>query len=226
MKYFLSLLFIVFFNSSALAQKATPKLDAITSIPITTLKAVESNGEIYFISQNGRYAIKGELTDTWHKRTLNSMEDIEYSLNHVNVDVMGLPIDEMNTITIPGGPERVIVFIDPLCPYCKTFIEQAKTKTDKYTFKLVVVPALGEESNQLSRSLFCASNKDDALNYLIKGKLADLPQLQKCDTKFYDFTLTIAQIFDIKSIPYLISPDGRYKSGAGKGVWDWIGSKG
>lgn len=226
MKYVIRVFFFFLLATQAHAEKTPPKLDAITPLPVNKIQAVETNGEIFFMSENGRFVFRGQLTDTWHKKSLDTMDEIKYASEHINIDVMGLPLDQMNTITIPGGPERIIVFVDPLCPYCKSFIKQAQDKTDKYTFKIVVVPALGASSNALSKSLFCSSDKSNALQMLMDGELGDMPQQPNCNTKHYDLTLTVAQLFGIKQVPFFISPDGRYKPGAGNGFWEWIQNKG
>jgi len=216
---------IVLFAANASAVTAHPKLDSIITLPVRELKAVEINGEILFMSQNGRFVIRGQLTDTWQKTTLDTVKEISYASTHIDIDVMGLPLEKMNTITIEGGPERLIVFVDPQCKYCKEFIKEAMTNTEKYTFIIVVVPALGDRSHEMSKALFCSSDKRNALQTLLDEKLGDMRQKENCNTKHYDLTLTVAQLFDIKSVPFFIAPDGRYKSGAGKGFWDWVQRK-
>lgn len=226
MKYIIKFFILFLLSSQTNAEKTYPNLDAITSLTVNKLQAVETNGEILFVSDNGRFVIRGQLTDTWHKKSLDTMAEIKYASEHIDIDVMGLPLNQMNTITISGGPDMIIVFVDPQCSYCKSFIKQAKEKTDKFTFKIVVVPALGAKSNILSKSLFCSSEKNNALQMLLDGKLEDMPQKNNCNTKYYDLTLTVAQLFGIKQVPFFISPDGRYKSGAGSGFWEWINHKG
>lgn len=210
---------------SSLAQGGQPNIDAIASLPIEEIKAVETNGEIFFMSNNGRYVFRGQLTDTWHKRSLDTMQEIEYASNHIDLDLMGLPLDKLNTITIGGGSQRVVAFVDPKCSFCKTLIREALNKTDKYTFKLVVVPALGEDSNNMSKALFCSADKSPAIEKFLAGDLKSLPQKDTCDTKHYDLTLTVAQLIGIDHVPFILSPDGRYRSGTGEGFWKWIERK-
>lgn len=221
MKKILGALFVSLMAPLSIAESSV-SLDAMASLYVDELQAVEANGEIFFMSKNGRYVIRGQLTDNWHKKTLDTISEIEHSTNHIDLDVMGMPLDDMNTITIEGGADRVVAFVDPKCNHCKRFIEEAKTKTDKYTFKIVVVPALGEESNQLSRSLFCAADKTNALEAYMDGDLDDLPQQAQCDTRNYDLTLYMASMIDIQQVPFFIAPDGRHRPGTGKNFWNWI----
>lgn len=206
--------------------KTAPKLDAIATIPVSKLQAVEKNGEIFFLSENGRFVVRGQITDVWAKKPLTTMNEIKYAASHVDVDVMGLPLDEMNTITIPGGKKRLIVFVDPQCSYCKAFLKDVDRHKDKYTFKIVVVPALGDKSNELSKSLFCAADKSNAFSFLMQDKLGTMPQKPNCDTKYYDLTLTMAQLFGVQQIPFFIAPDGRFKPGTGPAFWQWVEGQG
>ena len=225
MKRFISLFFILMVSGNVGAEQERPSFDAITSLPVEEIQALETNGKIYFVSKNGRFVFQGQLTDSWQKKPLDTIDEIKYAASHIDLDVMGLPLDDLNTITISGGPERIVVFVDPLCTYCKSFIEGAKLRTDRYTFKIIVVPALGKQSNVLSKSLFCSADKSNALESFMNNSLGTLPQKPNCDTSNYDLTLTVAQLFGIRSVPFFIAPDGRYKSGAGAGFWDWVKGK-
>lgn len=227
MRYMLGGVALLSLISGAVAAQTTtpPKIESMTSIPVNAIQAVKMKDEIFFMSQDGRYVIRGQMTDTWHKKSLSSITDIKYATEHINVDVMGLNFEKMNTISIGNGKERVIIFVDPTCIYCKNILNEAKTKLDKYTFKIVVVPALGDQANVLSKHLFCATDKSNAFDALMQNKLKDMPQQEKCDSSGYDLTLTVAQLFGIRSVPYFISPDGRYRSGAGPEFWDWVAKK-
>jgi len=225
MKYLIRVLFLVVMTTNVYAV-TPPTLDAIVKIPVQQLQAIESNGEILYMSKNGRFVIRGQLTDTWQKKSLDTIDEIQYATSHINVDVMGLPLDDMNTISVGNGPKQLIVFVDPQCPYCKTFIEEARPKMDEYTFKLVVVPALGKKSNQMAKSLFCASDKTNALEMLLEQKLGEMPQKETCNTESYDLTLVVAQMFGIRNVPFFIAPDGRFKPGTGKNFWNWVEQKG
>ncbi|MBX2807138.1 MAG: DsbC family protein [Cellvibrionaceae bacterium] len=203
-----------------------PTIERIVTLPVNKIQAVDSGEQIFFISENGRYVFRGQLTDTWHKKTLDTIGEIDYAAKHIDLDVMGLPLDQMNTISIPGGPERVTVFVDPVCPFCKAFIEDALTKTQDYNFKIIVVPAFGGDSNRMAKSLFCAKDKSQALTMYMQQTLDTMAQQPHCNTDNYDLTLMVAQLFGIQEIPFFITPDGRYKAGAEKGFWAWVKNKG
>lgn len=209
-------------KSQADTVPAIPKVSPISAFAGQTFQAVESNGEIMFITPNGRFVIRGQLIDTWAAKTLDTPEEIKYAATHINIEQMGLPVDQMNTVTIGSGPKKVYLFVDPLCSYCKTLLQQAQQNSSLYTFTIFVVPALGDESNALSKKLFCSTDRQKGFNALLDRKLGELPQQQKCDTKKYDLTLLMAQNFGINRVPFIVAPDGRTRFGGGTEFWDWV----
>lgn len=217
---------LVSFVQNALAQntKTQPEIK-FENIPTVDIKAFDKpGGGIVFVTSNGRYAIKGTIVDTWTKTPLNSLKEIAYSTSHINLNAMGLDVKTLNTITIGNGPRKITIFVDPLCSKCKELIKQAQSKYSEYTFNLVVVPALGDNSQLHSKSLFCAEDKSDALNAYLNQTLKNLKQKNNCDTKAYDLTLLTATLFNIKAVPWIIADDGRTKYGA-VDIWKWLSEK-
>jgi thiol:disulfide interchange protein DsbC len=215
---------LLLFSASVVASGVPNELgiDGFVNLPIKSLKAIEKNGVIYYVSERGRYIIQGQMIDVWHKKPLDTLKEIKYSANHIKLDVMGMPIDQLNTITIPGGPKKVVAFVDPKCKNCKKFIEEAELKSSRYTFKIIVVPALGEDSNRLAKKLFCAKDKTKALYLLKEQRLDELVAKENCDTKLYDKTLFLAEMLKIRAVPYFFSPTGRTVAGMKDDFWDWL----
>ena len=208
------------------AKQDMPVLDAISEIKMSSLKAIESNGNIFFMSPNGRFVIQGDLTDTWQKKKLVTLKEIDYAAKHINFEKMGLPVDELNVIKIGEGKKDIVIFVDPQCDPCKKFFQKAKKHTDKYTFKFIVVPALGKESNKMATSMFCAKDKTNLEKHFLERTLLELDQQEKCDKQYYNLTLTVAQLIGIKHVPFFISPSGLYQAGEGKDFWKWVEKEG
>jgi len=125
------------------------KIKEIVTLPIKGIRAVESDGQIVFISDNGRFVITGQIYDVWGR----------------------MDVDKLNTISFGHGPKDVVLFVDPRCGVCHKLIGEAKPLAEEYTFKIVVIPALGDESNQLAKALHCAKDKTNALDALLNNTL-------------------------------------------------------
>lgn len=220
-----------FVSATAMADNARAVFDQIekiqsaTPLKVQTLNAVElEDGQILFISQNGRFVVQGRLTDVWTKQALDTMDEIKHASTHVDLDSLNMDLSQMNTFTFGSGPQRVVLFADPNCSFCKKYIEDARAKADaRYHYTVVVVPALGDDSNRLSRNLFCAADKSNAVDLFLNGGLDTLIQRPNCDIKQYDLTLTLAQMLEITAVPYFIAPDGRYRTGGNPAdVNNWL----
>lgn len=201
------------------------QLNSVVTIPIKSLKAVEANGEIYFMSENGRFVLRGELFDVWHRSNLDTSRQINDAVTRIRFDRMNANIDDYNTLTIGTGDKEVVAFVDPLCAICHKLMIDSKQLTKEYTFKFVIVPALGAESDQLARRLFCASEGQDTLTSYLNNDLNSLLQNENCDTAQYDSTLMIAHLLDIQGVPFVVAPDGRYSQGRPRNLSDWLENK-
>ena len=111
---------------------ATESVDIkeIVEIPIRNLKAVESEGQILYMSDNGRYVLVGQIYDLWTRQTLDTMNQIRRSVTHLSFDDMNMPIEELNSVSVGKGRSKVVAFVDPKCESCHTLIKQAQGLSD------------------------------------------------------------------------------------------------
>ena len=113
------------------------------TLPINGVRAVESDGQIVFISDNGRFVITGQIYDVWSKNLSAQCPKCVLSPTAYISKEMGMDVDKLNTISFGHGPKDVVLFVDPRCGVCHKLIGEAKPLAEKYTFKIVVIPALG-----------------------------------------------------------------------------------
>jgi len=218
-KNYFKIMFFSVFSVSAYAT-SIPNITNMVKLDTDEIIALETKGEIVFVSKNGRYVFEGRLTDVWQKKPLDSMEEIRYSSEHINLKRMGIPLGKMNSIVVGNGSNELIAFVDPLCGFCKEFINSAKMPPDTQ-LRLIVIPALGDESNDMAKKIYCTTEKDKALETMLSGTISSLPDNPQCNKEYYDLTLKIAQTIGIDKVPFLIAPDGRYRYGAPKDIWSW-----
>ena len=211
-------------NQATIDAVKNTKID-IVKLPITGMNAMDSNGQIMFVSDNGRFVITGQIIDIWQKKTLDTMSEMAEVSGKIPMGGFNLDLDALNTVTIGNGDKEVIVFIDPQSEHCHTLIKQAMDLGSTYTFKLIVVPAMGEESNRLSKKLFCSVNRKSNIKAILDNSIDELEVHSDCDTKQYDKTLVLAQVIGIKGVPYLIAPDGRFFQGLPKNLNNWLEEK-
>jgi thiol:disulfide interchange protein DsbC len=210
------------------------KIDGMQDLPITGLKMVKTGGQIVFMSSNGRFALYGgKLLDVWTQQEIKDLPDIDRIARRIDLSRMKLNIDDLGPVTVGHGKDSVLVFIDPRCPYCGKVMKDLQALQDRYTFKLVMVPILGQESQNIVVQLACqqASKdqkvQDSVRQRLLKQDYAGLPTNNpaSCNKEPLQRAIVTAKLFGLPGVPFLIAPDGRTHSGAPESLADWLENK-
>ena len=236
------------FTGAAVMADATPKLsssdiaagllsvkiDGMQDLPITGLKMIKTGDKVVFMSSNGRFALYGgKLLDVWTQQEIKELADIDRIANRIDLSRMKLNIDDLGPVTVGHGKDTVLVIIDPRCPYCGKVMKDLQALQDRYTFKLVMVPILGQESQNIVVQLACQqASKDKKLQDSVRQRLlaqdfAGLPtdNPAQCNKEPLQRAIVTAKLFGLPGVPYLIAPDGRTHSGAPESLADWLANK-
>src|SRR3989338_5623676 len=126
------------------------------------------------------------------------------------IDLNLIPLTDALIIGNPSAKNRVIVFTDPDCPYCKKFHTEMKETIKKnkdivFYIKLFPLVNVHPEAYEKSKAILC-KNSLKLLDDAIEGK--KLPKAD-CDTKAADENLKLTEQLGINVTPTIILPDGR-----------------
>lgn len=199
------------------------KIDGAVELPVQSIRAIESEGQIRYVSQNGRFAFEGQLIDVMQRKPLDTLEQIHDAVTRLDISNLGINLDALNSVSIGTGEERVTAFIDPNCPPCLEVIKQAQALEDDYTFTFIVVPALGtESSHQKSKKVHCAQNKNDVIPALLSKSMDSLKTQANCNSSVYDMTLLFTDMAGVNGVPFLISPTGYILRGQPIDMKAWL----
>jgi thiol:disulfide interchange protein DsbC len=200
------------------------KFDGMRAIPVSGLQMVKANGRTFFMSNNGRFVFTGAMMDMWNRETISELEQVDAVVNRIDLSKMKLKLDDLGPIDIGSGTEPVVVFVDPQCPHCKTVQDAMAPLKDRYTFRLVTIPILGRESQDLVIRLECLrhSAPDQARDALMTHAYDAVPKEGNCDKSARQKAFVTAHMFDITSVPFLIAPDGRTFKGAPRDLKAWL----
>jgi thiol:disulfide interchange protein DsbC len=210
------------------------KIDGMQDLPITGLKMVKTGEQIVFMSSNGRFALYGgKLLDVWTQQEIKDLPDIDRIARRIDLSRMKLNIDDLGPVTVGHGKDSVLIFIDPRCPYCGKVMKDLQALQDRYTFNLVMVPILGQESQNIVVQLACqqASKdqkvQDSVRQRLLKQDYAGLPtdNPASCIKEPLQRAIVTAKLFGLPGVPFLIASDGRTHSGAPESLSDWLENK-
>ncbi len=198
-----------------------PTIKRMASMPASQIRAIQgSDGSMIYLVDNGRFAFAGTLVDIWNRKKISNIDEFNDAISHIDLRRMGFRLKETNHISVGSGAKRVTAFVDTRCGWCHRLLEEIKADPEllkEFTFDIVIMTVLGDESGALGKKLFCAKTTDpmEKFSALVGGKSAieKLAQQDKCDTKILRSTALQQQAMNIMSVPFVISPDKRFVRG-------------
>lgn len=207
-----------------------PAIDQLTTLPTGDMKVIDSKGELLFMSGNGRWIIKGgTLYDAWNRKALKTVAEVDDSATRVDLAAMKIQVADFRPLSFGKGPQHITVFVDPKCPWCAKLMAMMRDTPrlgTTYTFDLLPIGMLGSESQQLTRQLGCAKDREAAREALMREDYTKpLEQVEKCDLTAMQKTLVLAHLLGVPGVPYLIAPDGRVQRGMPANLVDWLESR-
>ncbi|MDP1685012.1 DsbC family protein [Hydrogenophaga sp.] len=195
---------------SALAQEATirknlaerlpklPSIDEVSKTPMPGIFEVRINqSDIFYTDAEGNYLIQGAMIDTRAKVNLT-----EQRLDKLTaLAFKDLPLKDAFTLVRGNGKRKMAVFEDPNCGYCKR-LHSEFAKLDNVTVHVFLIPVLGPDSAEKSRSIWCAKDKAKTYSdWMVNGQA---PASATCDTAAIERNSRLASKHGIKGTPTMI----------------------
>lgn len=163
-----------------------------------------------YLDFSGEYLISGRIVK------LKTREDITkknlISLN--KVDVSKIPLDDAIVIGNPKASNKIIVFDDPECTYCRKLhpeMQKAAAIHDDLAFfiKLYPLVKIHPKAYDKAKAIICEKSPK-MLEQSLMGHNLPAPT---CETDQVDKNIALAAKLGIKSTPTLIYADGRVVPG-------------
>lgn len=202
-------------------------IDAMQVLPSNQINMVEASGQVFFVTQNGRYVIKGDLYDMWSGGALvSSVAELNASSSKIDLDKIGIKMDDLFNLQYGNGPKTVTMFVSPGCGYCKKTLQEmiSSDLAEKYTFNIIPLPFLGQKSQDSVKRLAAAAlnNPADALNALVNDDYSSLAQKDGGDVEGIKRAMITAQILGINQVPVLLADNGTMLVGAPQNLTNWL----
>lgn len=144
--------------------------DAIKATPVAGLYQVRYGMQVFYVTADGRYLLKGDLVD------LNTKTDLtRIAQTKARKEVLGsLPADTLLTYRPEGKVKHVIyVFSDIDCPYCQRLHADLPTLNGhgvEVRYLFFPRSGLGSPTALEAESVWCAKNRDQAYNRAMDGQ--------------------------------------------------------
>ena len=157
-----------------------------------------------YIDFSKQYLVSGNVIRLGDKENLTKKRSAQMN----KVDVSTIALDDALLLGKPTAKNKVVVFTDPECPYCKKLHEELKevVRIDPNIAFLIKLFPLKMHPNAygISKSIIC-NDSMELLELSFAGK--PVPPAN-CETNVVDQTLALGPTLGVSSTPTLIMPDG------------------
>jgi thiol:disulfide interchange protein DsbC len=178
-------------------------VQAIAPMPIAGLYQVVADGQVLYLTGDGRYVIQGDAFDVKTRTPLNSL-----TMNRLRRDAIA-KLDRSQMIRYaPVNPKyTVTVFTDVDCPYCRAFhanIAAMNKLGIAVDYLFWPRSGLGTPSAQKAVDVWCTGDRQAALTRAFEG---ELPRHAECQSPVaHDFNLGID--LGVDGTPTVIADNG------------------
>ncbi len=192
-------------------QRVFPKspIQGIVKTPIPGMLEAAVDGQIFYITEDGRYILGGPLLDVQANRDLT-----EARLEKINAIAFdSLPLDWAIKRVKGNGARKMAIFEDPDCPYCKA-LEQTLKDIDNVTVYVFLFPIdqIHPDSAEKSKAVWCAKDRAQAWDDIMRTGAVPA-NAANCDNPVAK-TVAFARQHRITATPTTILSDGRRLVGA------------
>lgn len=188
--------------------------------PIVTAMAVADRDALIFPTQNGRFLVAGLVFDLSTGKTIRTIEELREASASFDPSALDIDPKDVDPMYYGTGPERVMLFVDPYCPWCAALFDQLKddpSLAEAYTFEIYAVPYLGDRSARAVTAVSCAPREEGLARLLAKDhqwmETWNPPSDGSCDPVPIMQRTIFAQMLGVSGVPFIVGPSGRTSKG-------------
>lgn len=185
-----------------------PPIDEVSKTPLPGIWEVRMGSEILYADDDASFVIEGSIIDL--KAQLNITQDRIAKLTAFNF--AELPFKDAVEWKQGSGKNKLVVFADPNCGYCKQF-EKELSKIKDITVYTFLVPMLGGDSPDKARDIWCAKDRSKVWrDWMVDGKTP--PQVPgACDTGALERNMDLAMKHAVHGTPTMVFADSTRTAG-------------
>ncbi|WP_347989290.1 bifunctional protein-disulfide isomerase/oxidoreductase DsbC [Methylomonas sp. AM2-LC] len=184
------------------------KVESIKPSEIPGLYEVSVGASIYYVSDDGKYLMQGQMIDAVAKKNIteSKLSDVrKHALDRVGVD-------KMIVFKPENSKHQVSVFTDIDCGYCrKLHSEMDQYMEQGITVRYLFFPRAGKGSDSYKKaiSVWCASDKQKALTAAKKGETLEA---KNCENPINEH-MQLGEDFGMNGTPMIITEKGNLLPG-------------
>lgn len=197
-------------DDAAKALAAAKQLYPATEIRSATPTAIPGvfkfnlGGEFLYGDITARYLILGKLLDMQEIQQISSVTKVSLD-NFFAAQAAGIKLQD-------GFEKGVVLFSDPLCPYCVQLEQRLFAgELDDFNIHLVLV-AFQPGSEQLVKKILCSEDPASSYRaYMLSG--SEPENEPTCSNTIPESHREIANLIGIRATPTLLAPNGVINEG-------------
>jgi len=187
-----------------------PKIDEVRPTPIPGLFEVRVGLDIFYADAKGEFLLHdASLIDLKTRRNLTQARIDQLS----QISFASLPLKDAIVWKRGSGERKLAVFADPNCGYCKR-LERTLQELKDVTVYTFLLPILGADSKDKSRSIWCAKDSSAVwLDWMLRNK-QPAAVAGSCDETALQRNRQFADKHRIQGTPAILFEDGTRAPGA------------
>jgi thiol:disulfide interchange protein DsbC len=185
------------------------KVEAIHKSPVPGLYELDTGDELLYTNDSGSLLFAGRLIDTKSREDLTAAR---WNDLHA-IDFNSLPFDLAIKSVRGDGSRKLVVFADPLCPYCRQLEQEMQgiSNVTIYTF-LYPLETIHPGASVKAVDIWCSKDRSDAwAKWMLQKKD---PGDIRCTGAPIDKLQALGQKIRIDSTPTIFTVDGKRIRGA------------
>src|SRR4249919_1689883 len=179
------------------------RIDAIGAAPMKGFREAIVDGQVFYISDDGKYLFQGALYDTASKENL-----AKESMNKLRRKLLAtVPAKDRIVFAPPNAKYTVSVFTDVECGYCRKFHSQiAEYNKQGIAVQYLAFPRMGLGSDDFKKmvAVWCAPDRRKALTDAKQDRPPPPGNCANPVTMEYD----IGRRAGLTGTPMILAPDG------------------
>lgn len=184
------------------------RVDSVGDAPMPGFQQAVVNGQVVYVSNDGKYLVQGRVFDVAAKRDLS-----EAAMAKVRRGLLEkVPMADRIVFSPPAPKHRVVVFTDVECGYCrKLHSEIAEYNRQGIAVEYLAYPRMGVGSPDFQKmvDVWCAPDRKRALTDAKNDRKVPTRQCTSPVRMQYD----IGQRAGLTGTPMILAEDGTYIAG-------------
>ncbi len=184
------------------------EIASIRPAPLKGMHEVVLGGEVIYVSDDGRFILKGDLMDLKDKRNISDERRAQARITGLKA----VPPNTMIEFAPPDTQHVLYVYTDVDCGYCRKFHQEVGTlNAAGIAVRYLAFPraGVGSESFKKSESVWCATDRNAALTEAKAGKSVPAATCDNPVKTHYELGTRMG----VRGTPALISEDGQELGG-------------